>query len=667
MKINNLNLYIPQKQPAEHTQKQDNTPENKEPEKSKKTVSAKETAIDSTINVPAGSHLVQPRETLYSIANHYGTTVAQLIALNPGLKTDKNGNKIIQLGSVIKVTDNPACEKPPVKPETAVFGSWTIEPGKGAYSIMTKFNLFREDLARLNPEIDLNNIKKDAVFKVPGYIVKSGETLEQIAKAHGITVNMLKELNPKLDKILHPDDILNVPKLAGQDLVLNQKNITKTVPDKTPQTPVTHKVLNGEALSKIAEKYKVPMWAIMLNNNIQNENKIYKNQILEIPDRNEIELLEKLKNEPQKTQDAILSYTIKQGDTLSEIAFKYGVSTASVMYKNNISNPKHIQPGQKIIIPDKQESEKLTAAYKTLKTQTGNVSNNDTAGIDYAQNQNKISDTIGIVVHKVKKNETLADISKKYNIPVKDLILYNENLKGTKSGTILADKEIKHIRIIASKKAVIDATGVSSDFINDLISIEKKQNRLYNDDCGIPTIGIGHNTNAHGDTKFYKGKTLSDNQIYSLLARDIFDAQNKIRNAIGKDAFDNLSQGQKEALYGLVFNTGSLQSSPKLTEALRNNNYVEAACQMDHACGTINGKKQILPGLAKRRFMDIAKFIEGSKFSKHELKTIMDSVQYLYDSGFKNIQRENTKVDYNAYAKKFLGEFIDKGLIQLRS
>ena len=308
---------------------------------------------------------------------------------------------------------------------------------------------------------------------------------------------------------------------------------------------------------------------------------------------------------PKPPQD--IKYTVKSGDVLSKIALKYGVSTASIMYKNNIQNPKHIQPGQTIVIPDKAEVAELEAAQRAIKAKQATPSpqrKKVSGSTNVPSPTNTVSLNRGIVVHKVKKGDTLLDISKKYNIPVKDLLLYNYNLKGIKSSENLSEKEVKNVRIIATKNAVIDATGVSEEFINDLISIEKKRNRLYNDDCGIPTIGIGHNTRAHGDTSFYRGKTLSDNQIYSLLARDIFDAQSKIKSAIGKDAFDNLSRGQKEALYGLVFNTGNLSGSPKLVEALKKNDYVEAACQMDQACGKIKGKLQVLPGLAKRRFMD---------------------------------------------------------------
>lgn len=670
MKINNFdtNAYI--QQPTKAVQK-DSPPKKDtvkivQPKKSSDEIP--KMSADSTMTVPEGSHLVQPKETLYSIAMKYGTSISELIELNPNLRTDKNGNKIIEAGSILKVYPDKINETPHDK--TLIYGSWQIESGKGLYSVMTKFNLFREELAKLNPNIDLDNIKREDVFKVPGYKVKEGDTLEKIAKSHDITVDMLLKLNPKFENSLKSGDVLNVPKLAGQDLGFEDLEVEFDVIEETPQK-ISHTVKNGEALSLIAEKYNVPMWAIMLHNNIENEDKIFKNQVLKIPTGDEIAELEKFKNKPQDKkvqEDKSKTYKIQTGDTLSEIAFKNGVSTASVMFKNNIKNPKHIRPGQIIIIPNKKEAEELEATQQKLKTEQKPTVQKKKISSSVSKNNilnSIINSNRGIVQHKVKKGETLLDISKKYKIPVKDLIMYNSNLKGIKSSAQLSEKEIKTIQIIGTKKAVIFATGVSEDFINELISIEKKRNKLYNDDCGIPTIGIGHNTRANNDTNTYRCITISDNQIYSLLARDITDAQNKIKNAIGKEAYNNLSPGQKEALYGLIFNTGGLQGSPKLTQALKDGDYVEAACQMNHACGTVNGKKQVLPGLAKRRFMDIAKFVEGSRLSRSETKTVMRTVQELYDSGFKNIRKQNTKVDYNAYAKKFLGEYIDKGWVEI--
>lgn len=46
------------------------------------------------------------------------------------------------------------------------------------------------------------------------------------------------------------------------------------------------------------------------------------------------------------------TYTVKKGDTLSEIGEKYGVSYQKIAKANNIDNPDLIFPGQKFIIPD---------------------------------------------------------------------------------------------------------------------------------------------------------------------------------------------------------------------------------------------------------------------------------------------------------------------------
>ena len=43
-------------------------------------------------------------------------------------------------------------------------------------------------------------------------------------------------------------------------------------------------------------------------------------------------------------------YTVKNGDTLSEIASKYNTTVQTLVSKNNISNPNKIYVGQKIEI-----------------------------------------------------------------------------------------------------------------------------------------------------------------------------------------------------------------------------------------------------------------------------------------------------------------------------
>ena len=638
MRINNIeiNFYNTQKpkiqtKPAEKQVKPDIKHSNNTPE-----------TVEIPDKIPEGSHLIKEGETLYSIANKYNTTVAELIALNPDLQTDKNGNKIIRLGAALKIPD--IVSKKSDAPDE-IHGIWEIEAGKGAYSVMTKFNLFREELEMLNPDIDLDNIQKGTLFNVPGYKVKEGDSFYSIAKKHGITVKMLKELNPDLGEVLNVDSIINVPKPAGGNLTVEEKI------DK-------HTIQQGENLYRIAQNYGVPLWALMLQNNIEDETKIFPDQVLQIPTKEQIEALEQLKSEDKKENS--VEYIVKKGDVLSQIALDNGVSSAALIFKNNIQDPTKIMPGDKIIIPDKAEIAQLEAEYKK-SVKAVNVSSQK-----QIQPQDVISQNRGIVIHKIKKGDTIESIAQKYGIAAKDLSVYNPELKNIKFADELFEKNIKKINIVATKKAVIEATGVSEEFIDDLISLEQKRSRLYNDACSIPTIGIGHNTRAHNDTKYYRGRTLSDNEIYSLLARDIVLAQNSLKAAL-KESYENLTMEQKEALYGLSFNTGNFTNSPKLIQALKEGDYREAACQFDHIAGTQNGVQVVLPGLVKRRLMDISKFISGSDLSKKDIAYIMDKVQQMYDKGFENITNDNTKVDYNAFAKKFMGEFIDRNLFELKS
>jgi nucleoid-associated protein YgaU len=55
------------------------------------------------------------------------------------------------------------------------------------------------------------------------------------------------------------------------------------------------------------------------------------------------------KTEPQ--QDAARTYTVKAGDTLSEIGAKYGVDYMDIARLNKIENPDLIYPGQVFTIP----------------------------------------------------------------------------------------------------------------------------------------------------------------------------------------------------------------------------------------------------------------------------------------------------------------------------
>lgn len=663
-----MELFVP-KDTAEKS-KESKTPEN--PKNKASTAqqsinSASDTEVSNTgsSSVKEGFHLISKAETLYNIANDYGISVSELIDANKQLKNDKNGNKIIHEGDLLKLPENIFTEtvSPQKEADSQTWGKWTIEKGKGAFSIMSKFNLYEEELKKLNPDINFDSLKVGAVIKVPGYRVKLGDTLDKIAKEHDITVKMLRELNPGLKSIKN-GIIINVPKKAEANLELEGISVEKD--EYISDTTETYTVQTGDTLYRIAKEKEVPVWALMLVNDIKDLKKLNKDQVLEIPSAEDIMELEQGRKTSEKSENK--SVKITKDDNLSAIASKYGVPVWAVIAKNNIKNPNKLSLGQVLEIPTTDEIKALRIANaknkslpkvkKTVQkiTKEQKSSEKDDKGV--------ISSSMGVVTHHVKPKDTLTSIAKEYGVDVKDIVAYN-NLQGKSLTLLLAKQKITNIKIAGNPEAVMQVTGVSREFIDNLISLEKKSRTLYDDGCGFLTIGIGHNTKAHKDIKKYKGRSISDTEMYSLLARDIIEAQNVVKKHLKED-FNKLSQKQKEALYSLIFNTGGLNSCPKLIKAIKDGNYALAAQQFDQVSGTVNGKKQVMPGLIKRRFSEIALFVEGSNLSSKELQQVMTKIQNIYNRGFASIENKNNRVDYNAYTKKFLGNYIDKGFIKIK-
>lgn len=660
-----------QKSPKEEKTEKSKTPakSNNKSLKSKdtKVAGSKEKNIEkNNINESEGFHLIGKGETLYKIANDYGVSVSELIEANKQLKTDKNGNKIIHEGDLLKLPENIIAETvlPQKLPESEVWGKWTIEKGKGAFSIMSKFNLYEEELKKLNPEINFEALQVGTKIKVPGYKVKSGDTLDKIAKEHDITVKMLKELNPGLKSIKN-GIIINVPKKAEGNLELGDLSVEKE--EYVSDTTENYTVKTGDTLYMIAKEKKVPIWALMLVNDIKDPKKLNKDQVLEIPSEEDITELNQVRKTSQKTGNK--SVKITKDDNLSTIASKYGVPVWALVEKNKIENPNKISEGQILEIPttDEIKALRLTNAKnkslpKVKKSTQKIIKEQESSEI---HNQGVISSSMGVVTHHVKPKDSLTTIAKEYGVDVKDLVAYN-NLQDKSLTLPLSKQKITNIKIVGTPKAVMQATGVSREFIDNLILLEKKSKTLYDDGCGFLTIGIGHNTKAHKDSQKYKGRTISDTEMYSLLARDIIEAQNIVKKHLKED-FNKLSQKQKEALYSLIFNTGGLNSSPKLIKAIKDGNYALAAQQFDQVSGTVNGKKQVMPGLIKRRFSEVSAFVEGSNLSSKELQQVMARIQNIYNQGYTSIENKNNRVDYNAYAKKILGDYIDRGLIKIKA
>jgi len=162
------------------------------------------------------------------------------------------------------------------------------------------------------------------------YIVKRGDTLNNIARMYGTTVNEIVALN----NIQNPNIIY-----VGQRLIINtiNKEYTNIMGNK-----IIYRIRRGDTLSGIARRYGTTVNNILRLNNIQNPNLIFAGTTIIVNVENTIQNLNNYK--------VNFIYRVKWGDTLSMIARTYGTTVENLVRLNNIQNPNIIYVGQKILI-----------------------------------------------------------------------------------------------------------------------------------------------------------------------------------------------------------------------------------------------------------------------------------------------------------------------------
>lgn len=164
---------------------------------------------------PTSTYTVLPGDSLFSIAQRFGTTISALQSTN-NLTTD-----VIFPGQVLLIPSTPynpppSGPAPPPGPGTTIY---TVQPGDTLFLIARQFNT---TLKRLR---ELNNIAGDVIYPgqvlivhaaggapPPGntYTVQPGDTLFLIAQRFGTTVTELVRLNNLTTTEIFPGQVLRV-------------------------------------------------------------------------------------------------------------------------------------------------------------------------------------------------------------------------------------------------------------------------------------------------------------------------------------------------------------------------------------------------------------------------------------------------------------------------
>jgi murein DD-endopeptidase MepM/ murein hydrolase activator NlpD len=205
--------------------------------------------------------------------------------------------------------------------------------------------------------------------------VKSGESLEKIAKNYGVSVQELIKAN----KNINPNKLK-----VGENLCIPQKTPAKA------QDYAIYKVKKGDTLYSIAQKFGVDVQELKSFNNLKSE-KIIEGQEIKIPARG---TARKRKKEIREYE----TYVVQKGARLEHIAKKLGVSQRELEELNPELKGKWLTKGTVVKVP-KQEQKKERREEK-------------------------------YTVYKIKKGGRLEHVAERLGVPKEELERLNPELKG---------------------------------------------------------------------------------------------------------------------------------------------------------------------------------------------------------------------------------------------
>ena len=159
-----------------------------------------------------GTYTVKSGDSLWSIANRFGTTVAVLKELN-NLNTNE-----LSVGQVLKLPESTSSSESGITSNT-----YTVKSGDSLWSIARKYNTTVSEIQKLN-QLSSTLLPVGQVLKLPGstsssesgvtsntYTVKSGDSLWSIANRFGVTVKELMYYNNLNSNLLSIGQVLKIP------------------------------------------------------------------------------------------------------------------------------------------------------------------------------------------------------------------------------------------------------------------------------------------------------------------------------------------------------------------------------------------------------------------------------------------------------------------------
>ncbi|WP_445448002.1 LysM peptidoglycan-binding domain-containing protein [Enterococcus lactis] len=268
----------------------------------------------SSSNTASGTkYTVKAGDSVWSVSNKYGITMAQLIQWN------NIQNNFIYPGQQLTVSNN---------------GSTNSASSNTGSSANTN---------------NSSSANTGSSSSQGTYTVKAGESVWSVANKNGITMNQLIEWNNIKNNFIYPGQQLIVK--GGNSTNTNTGSTTSAAKPNTPNTSATtstsssgntmYTVKAGESVWSVANKHHITMDQLIEWNNIKN-NFIYPGQQVIVKKGSS-------QTTNQQSPAGSKTYTVKSGESVWGVADSHGITMAQLIEWNNIKN-NFIYPGQTLIV-----------------------------------------------------------------------------------------------------------------------------------------------------------------------------------------------------------------------------------------------------------------------------------------------------------------------------
>lgn len=291
---------------------------------------------------------VRKGDSWYRISRRFGVPIAVLKSYNhhrsnllrPGQQLKVPGKGLTKL-TAQNIRDNRKQRSANAKTVNYGNSGYRVQNGDSLWSIAKSHGITVSDLASANGLSTRSHLKKGQRLAIPGqtsgtYRVQNGDSLWSVAKHHGVSIGDLARANGiSVRSHLKQGQSLNIP---GRGTSVKRTR-------QLAQSRSNYVIKGGDSLWSVAKRYHTTVSTLAKANGISTRTTLQPGQKLYIPDQSTAAA--KIAQKKAKEAKQLITYKVRRGDTLYDIAKRFGVSANNIRTWNNLSSPR-IYPGDNL-------------------------------------------------------------------------------------------------------------------------------------------------------------------------------------------------------------------------------------------------------------------------------------------------------------------------------